>query len=214
MFNISGVELAVIAIAALLLLGPQRLPEVARSLGKFLREFRRQTDDVRTMVEREFYQMDQEIKKVVEPVTDAVHEATADATTGQTPTVESGPPTALLPPTGTTSVEAPSSAPTGTTSGEAPSSAPSGVTSGEAPSSAPSGVTSGEAPSSAPSGVTGELYDAEYHAAEANGLLPPSTEAHPDALSDSSESTQPNPPEHRASEPQTAAEQEPTARAK
>ena len=201
MFNISGVELAVIAIAALLLLGPQRLPEVARSLGKFLREFRRQTDDVRTMVEREFYQMDQEIKKVVEPVTDAVHEATADATTGQTPTVESGPPTALLPPTGTTSVEAPSSAPTGTTSGEAPS-------------SAPSGVTSGEAPSSAPSGVTGELYDAEYHAAEANGLLPPSTEAHPDALSDSSESTQPNPPEHRASEPQTAAEQEPTARAK
>jgi len=78
MFNISGVELAVIAIAALLLLGPQRLPEVARGLGKFLREFRRQTDDVRTMVEREFYQMDQEIQKVVEPVTDSVHEAMAD----------------------------------------------------------------------------------------------------------------------------------------
>ena len=177
MFNISGVELAVIAIAALLLLGPQRLPEVARGLGKFLREFRRQTDDVRTMVEREFYQMDQEIQKVVEPVTDSVHEAMADkpenATPGQTATVESGPPTALLPASG-----------------------------------APAEAT----PTSDPSGVTGEMYDAEYHAAEANGLLPPSTEAHPVAVQDTGESTEPNLPEHK--EPQNAAEQEPTSRAK
>ena len=32
-----------------------------RVIGKFLREFRRQTDDVRTMVEREFYKMDEDI---------------------------------------------------------------------------------------------------------------------------------------------------------
>src|SRR5215469_9595592 len=75
MFNISGVELAIILLVALLLLGPQRLPEVARGLGKFLREFRRQTDDVRTMVEREFYQMDQDIQKAVEPAVSAVRES-------------------------------------------------------------------------------------------------------------------------------------------
>ena len=50
-----------ILVAALLLLGPERLPELARGIGKFMREFRRQTDDVRSVVEREFYKMDQEV---------------------------------------------------------------------------------------------------------------------------------------------------------
>jgi sec-independent protein translocase protein TatB len=61
MFNLGAGEIAVIAVLALLLLGPQRLPEMARGLGRFLREFRRQTDDVRGMVEREFYRMDQDV---------------------------------------------------------------------------------------------------------------------------------------------------------
>jgi TatA/E family protein of Tat protein translocase len=38
--NISAPELIVILIIALLVLGPQRLPQVARSMGKGLREFR------------------------------------------------------------------------------------------------------------------------------------------------------------------------------
>jgi sec-independent protein translocase protein TatB len=60
MFNIGAGELVFILVAALLVLGPQRLPEFARAIGKFVREFRRQTDEVRTVVEREFYKMDQE----------------------------------------------------------------------------------------------------------------------------------------------------------
>ena len=39
-------ELAVIIVVALVVLGPKRLPEVARSLGKGLAEFRRLTGDV------------------------------------------------------------------------------------------------------------------------------------------------------------------------
>jgi sec-independent protein translocase protein TatB len=61
MFNLGAGEIAVIMIVALLLLGPEKLPELARGIGKFVREFRRQTDDVRGMVEREFYKMDQEV---------------------------------------------------------------------------------------------------------------------------------------------------------
>jgi sec-independent protein translocase protein TatB len=61
MFNVGASELIVIVIAALLILGPKRLPEMARVIGKYLREFRRQTDEVRTMVEREFYRMDEEM---------------------------------------------------------------------------------------------------------------------------------------------------------
>jgi len=60
MFNIGAGELAVILVVALLVLGPKRLPELARGLGKVLREFRRQTDEVRSVVEREFYRMDQD----------------------------------------------------------------------------------------------------------------------------------------------------------
>ncbi|MFP2927609.1 twin-arginine translocase TatA/TatE family subunit, partial [Pyxidicoccus sp. 3LG] len=61
MFNIGAGEMVLIMVAALLILGPTRLPELARGLGKFMREFRRQTDEVRNVVEREFYTMDQEI---------------------------------------------------------------------------------------------------------------------------------------------------------
>ncbi len=58
MFNVGAGEALFILVAALLVLGPKRLPELARGLGKFLREFRRQTEEVRTVVEREFYRMD------------------------------------------------------------------------------------------------------------------------------------------------------------
>ncbi|MGQ0507182.1 MAG: Sec-independent protein translocase subunit TatA/TatB [Myxococcaceae bacterium] len=63
MLNIGAGEVIFLLIGALLILGPKRLPELARGIGKFMREFRRQTDDVRSMVEREFYKMDNEISQ-------------------------------------------------------------------------------------------------------------------------------------------------------
>lgn len=98
MFNIGAGEMIFILVAALLILGPSRLPELARGIGKFLREFRRQTDEVRTVVTREFYQMDQEIQR--EPVRSAPPPAApAPAQTEQAalppvglpPPVDSGP---------------------------------------------------------------------------------------------------------------------------
>jgi sec-independent protein translocase protein TatB len=67
MFNIGAAEIIIIFVAALLLLGPDKLPELARGIGKFMREFRRQTDEVRGVVEREFYQMDLELQRGVKP---------------------------------------------------------------------------------------------------------------------------------------------------
>lgn len=63
MFNVGSGEIILIAVVALLVLGPSRLPEFARGIGKFIREFRRQTDDVRQVVEREFYRMDQDVSE-------------------------------------------------------------------------------------------------------------------------------------------------------
>ena len=62
MFNVGFGELTFIMVVALLVLGPRKLPELARGIGKFMREFRRQSEDIRQTVEREFYRMDRELE--------------------------------------------------------------------------------------------------------------------------------------------------------
>ncbi len=47
MFNIGPLELMVILVVALLVVGPKRLPEVGRSIGRGLREFRKAQDEVK-----------------------------------------------------------------------------------------------------------------------------------------------------------------------
>ena len=47
MFGIGMPELLLILAVALIVLGPKKLPEMARALGRGLAEFRRTTDDVK-----------------------------------------------------------------------------------------------------------------------------------------------------------------------
>jgi Tat protein translocase TatB subunit len=47
MFGIGMTELMVIFVIGLVVLGPKRLPELARSLGKSLAEFRRASNEMR-----------------------------------------------------------------------------------------------------------------------------------------------------------------------
>jgi len=47
MFGIGMTEMIVIFVIALVVLGPKRLPELARSLGRTLAEFRRTATDLR-----------------------------------------------------------------------------------------------------------------------------------------------------------------------
>jgi TatA/E family protein of Tat protein translocase len=50
MFNIGPLELMVILLLALVVVGPSRLPEVGRSIGRALREFRKVQDEVRDSI--------------------------------------------------------------------------------------------------------------------------------------------------------------------
>lgn len=51
MFGMGTWEIALIFIVALLILGPDKLPSVARSIGKGMREMRRAANDLRVHIE-------------------------------------------------------------------------------------------------------------------------------------------------------------------
>ena len=68
MFGIGMPELLVILGLALIILGPKKLPEIARGLGKAMREFRRATSDLREQFEEET----RELKDVTETLREEV----------------------------------------------------------------------------------------------------------------------------------------------
>jgi sec-independent protein translocase protein TatB len=65
-------ELLMIAVVALLLFGPRKLPEISRTLGKSLAEFKRASDDFKRTWE---YEVELERRK---PTLDAAEEPRAD----------------------------------------------------------------------------------------------------------------------------------------
>jgi sec-independent protein translocase protein TatB len=69
MFDIGFSELMVIGIVALIVIGPERLPKVARTLGHLLGRAQRYVNDVKSDINREI-QLD-ELKKLQSQVTDS-----------------------------------------------------------------------------------------------------------------------------------------------
>ena len=54
MFGSLGVpELLLIFVVVLIVFGPRKIPEIGRTLGKALGEFRKATDDLKSTIERE-----------------------------------------------------------------------------------------------------------------------------------------------------------------
>ena len=53
MFGIGAPELLIILAVALIVIGPKKLPDLARSLGRALGEFRRATNDLKQSIEQE-----------------------------------------------------------------------------------------------------------------------------------------------------------------
>jgi Tat protein translocase TatB subunit len=78
-------ELLVIMVVGLLVLGPKRLPDLARSLGRGLAEFRRASNDMR----REFLDVAEEVR--IDPLSDDEASPAASAAEAE-PTIASGEP--------------------------------------------------------------------------------------------------------------------------
>lgn len=51
MFGLGAGELAIIGVAALIFIGPKKLPELARGLGKGIREFQKAKDDIKDKID-------------------------------------------------------------------------------------------------------------------------------------------------------------------
>ena len=54
MFDIGFGEIALVGIVALLVVGPKKLPEIARTAGKWIGKTRRMIDSVKADIDREF----------------------------------------------------------------------------------------------------------------------------------------------------------------
>lgn len=62
MFGIGLPEMIIIAVVALIFIGPDKLPGVMRSIGKGLVELKRATSDVRSTVQEEMQKIEDEIE--------------------------------------------------------------------------------------------------------------------------------------------------------
>lgn len=82
MFGLSFGEIVIIAILALVLLGPDRLPEAAKTIGKTVRDLKKATDGLKDQIETELYQTEKSLEKMIKapevpPVTSAAMSASA-----------------------------------------------------------------------------------------------------------------------------------------
>ena len=72
MFDIAFTEMVVLAVVALVVLGPERLPRVAKQAGQWMGKLRRYVDDVKSDINR---QMElSELRSIQTQITDAAND--------------------------------------------------------------------------------------------------------------------------------------------
>jgi sec-independent protein translocase protein TatB len=91
-FGLGFGEILIILVLALILLGPTRLPDAAKTLGKSLREFKKATDDLKNQFEGELYSDQRPARpKLVEPGASAPEAVPHIVPPGGVPASPSGP---------------------------------------------------------------------------------------------------------------------------
>lgn len=65
MFNLGVPELIFILVLALLIFGPKRLPEIGRTLGKGMAEFRKASNELKRSIETEMSEVESAVRPPV-----------------------------------------------------------------------------------------------------------------------------------------------------
>jgi len=78
MFGIGMPELIIIFVIALIIIGPKKLPDLARALGKGMAEFRKATNEI-----KENLNMSDELQGIEEELADSVSGALNEDETGE-----------------------------------------------------------------------------------------------------------------------------------
>jgi sec-independent protein translocase protein TatA len=69
-------EMVIIFLVALVLFGPKKLPELGRTIGKAITEFRRASNDLRSTFEREMQTMEKESREIQDVTRQYVNDVT------------------------------------------------------------------------------------------------------------------------------------------
>jgi len=96
MFGIGSTELLVILVVALIVIGPSKLPDIMRTLGKGMAEFKRMSNDVKSTLEAEVDRAEREdrqaeAKKQLYPEPAAAEAAKPESAAAETAKTEPAP---------------------------------------------------------------------------------------------------------------------------
>jgi TatA/E family protein of Tat protein translocase len=75
MFSFGGSELLIVAILVVLLFGPDKLPQLARTIGRYTREFNKYKDLMESTLRDELYKSDTADGGAAVPVSDKIANA-------------------------------------------------------------------------------------------------------------------------------------------
>ena len=83
-------EMIVIFIVALVLFGPKKLPELGKTIGKALTEFRRASSDLKATFEREMHSLEQENESLKEATSKVTNDIQSNYSYDELPYYDSG----------------------------------------------------------------------------------------------------------------------------
>ena len=86
-------ELLIIFVIALLVFGPKKLPELGKSLGKGLREFKRATEDLKSNWEDQMKEVEEPVKEAAKDLAETGKDVKSEFYAGET----SSPPSTTAP---------------------------------------------------------------------------------------------------------------------